>query len=92
MQDRILAEIKQHPAVAHARLWGGRICIDVRGTLSCPGEQSTRVWLRDQQLVIQRGEGSTSPVWEANLARLCDWLRSKGVSALMQPLRIVETD
>lgn len=82
-RSAILEQIRRHPAVAHAKPWKDRISIDVRGKLAFKGEQYSRVWLRDDQLIIRRADGHTSATWEHNLASLCSWLRSKGIKSPM---------
>lgn len=74
-----LQVIRQHPAVAYARIRKGLVDVHLRGKLGFRGEQNSRVSIHRDQIVITRAAGDTSEEWESNLMSLVEWLGQRGI-------------
>lgn len=72
-----IAELQGLPYVRSANEWRDRVYINVKGNGGdYRGERNTKVWLdRDGQLHIERGRGTTSRDFDANLQTLDEYLQ-----------------
>lgn len=83
MQTQVTVEqIRSQSYVYGASVWQDRIYINLRGNGgNFAGERTSKVWIKDNILTVQRGKGMTSREWDANLAAVRAWLVSQGVQA-----------
>lgn len=75
-QKARIVEIQAMPGVASASAWKDRIYINIRGSGgSFKGERTTKVFVGAAGLTVERGSGTTSREFDANLKAFAEAFR-----------------
>lgn len=69
-----ITDIRNLPGVLSAKAWRDRVYVDIRGNGGrYAGEGNSKIWIgADGKLNIERGKGTTSREWDANLVAFRD--------------------